>query len=564
MWIVLLFGLSLRNIERTTLSNRPLTFNAENAHKWMTKLAKDFPYRFTWSDSRKSAAKWLKSEFIKLGYTPKGMQFSEVIAGKRYTDLENIYAEKKGAKFPDQIIVFSAHYDVAETTKEGAMDDAAGIGIVLEMARLFTKIESERSLIFLLTDSEEFGAFWGAHNFVNQFDRVNQIIANINFDFVSPDKQVSIFTLCDGSKEGYTPLWLREMAMDSVRSLKTVAALDFINIMEHIERALLIPPADHGEFLASGIPAFNWFGQTDNLPYVMAHYHHTTNDIAEIIRVESIADFGKATERLTYSLNELPNVRSDFRNSSYWKVTADRYIDGPVVTIIHILFFIPFLMLTLLKISKARNLYTKVQRINVFWNEAKKMGILSASLISGYVIMRILPFLNIITRYENFPATQKSPVLYAPKFIAIVLVFVAIGVIYYILRKSFYEKSDELDLPEVRQAFHGILLSILIALAMLKNTYLATIMLLPTAYFWVGIKRRKKIDGRIINFLLILGGSLSMIALLLILTNIFHIGIVYWYLFLATTYGLFSAYAVVISLFVFALLIRQFSRFVLK
>ncbi len=562
--IILIFGLSLKNIERIPLSLKPLQFNSQNAHQWMTKLSKDFPYRFTYAEPRKKAAEWIKSEFKKMGYNPQGMQFSEVIGTQRYTDLENIYVEKLGTKNPEQIISFAAHYDIAETTVEGAMDDAAGVGVVMELARLFSKIETDKTLLFIITDSEELGAFWGAHNFVRQYPKAQQIISHLNFDFVSPEKQTKILTLCDGLKEGYTPLWLRELAVDSVRSLKTVEALDFINIMEHIERALLIPPADHGEFLAAGIPAFNYAGQTDDFAHVTSYYLHTPEDKAEYVLASSLDDFGKAAERVTYSIDEMNKLPENFRSSSYWKVTPDRYIDGWIVTIIHILLFIPFLFLTLYKVNKAFKQYTKQQRKTAFLNEIKKMMMLISSLLTGYVIMLVLPFLKIIPQYENFPATQKAPLLYQPKAIAFILVFAGISIVYYILRKVFYAPADDEDRSDIRQAVHGILLSIIITLALFKNTYLATLMLLPPAYFWMSLKKHKEKKRKFINFLLILMGTLSLIAMLLVMTSVFHIGIIYWYLFLGATYGLFSAYAVVIFLIAIALIIRQIRRYVFK
>ena len=78
----------------------------------MAKLSKGFPNRTTWSDSRKRAALWLKNELRGMGYSPQGMPFSETIAGKQYTDLENVYAEKRGTKHPDEIVVVAAHYDI--------------------------------------------------------------------------------------------------------------------------------------------------------------------------------------------------------------------------------------------------------------------------------------------------------------------------------------------------------------------------------------------------------------------------------------------------------------------
>lgn len=152
----------------------------------MTSLSKKFPHRVTWTEPRQKAALWLKDEFRALGYEPHGMNFSETIAGTTHQNLENIWAEKRGTRFPNEIIVVAAHYDITDTTVEGAADDASGVGVVLELARLYKNIQPQRTILFLLTDSEEFGAFWGARAFARQFDRVSQIVGVANFDFIAP------------------------------------------------------------------------------------------------------------------------------------------------------------------------------------------------------------------------------------------------------------------------------------------------------------------------------------------------------------------------------------------
>ena len=211
----LIFGLCLQKIEHLPLDGTATRFDSKQAFDFMATLSKKFPDRTTWSESRKRAAVWLKEQFSQMGYAPQGLQFSEVIAAHRYTGLENVYAIKRGTKHPDEIVAVAAHYDITDTTVEGAMDDASGVGVVLELARVFADAPTDRTLLFLVTDSEEFGAFWGAHSFAKDFADARKIVAVANFDFVAPEKQTKILTLCDGLKNGYTPLWLRELALDS-------------------------------------------------------------------------------------------------------------------------------------------------------------------------------------------------------------------------------------------------------------------------------------------------------------------------------------------------------------
>ncbi|MCM0607247.1 MAG: M28 family peptidase [Xanthomonadaceae bacterium] len=546
------------------MNHDPLQFQGYRALQDVKALALKFPNRVTWSESRQKAAEHLKGRFKELGYEPKGMLFSEIIGGKKISGLENIYAEKIGKKHPDQIIAVVAHYDAPEGSTEAAMDDASGVGVVLELARIFSKVETDRSMLFLLTDSEEYGAFWGAHTFVREYEKRNQIIAALNFDFVNLFEMEGILNLNDGLKEGYTPLWLREMALESIRSLKQVEARDFRNIMEHIQRAILIPPSDHGEFLAQGIPSFNWLGQNKDFAKLMREYHHTEKDKLEFLQPRSLDIYGKAAERLMRSINQMTSLPSDFRESNYWKIGTNLYIPGVAVFILHILAMIPFLTVAMLRIVEVFSRTDRKVVKNVILNELKNCAVLVGAMGFGYVILMLLPYLRIIDQYELYPATQKSYLLYHPNYIAIIGVFTAIGGALYILGKVFSTKHDALGHPEARQAVHGVLLAIVIFLAFCKNSYLATLMLMPPAYLWLAIRVRKQIQGRIINGLLIFSGAITLVAMSLVMSQVFHLGVFYWYVFLGAAYGLFSVYTIILVIIIIAIMFRLARGFVLR
>ena len=560
---VIVLGVGHKKIEPTPLNHVKPLFDGDRAFHSMVQLSKKFPDRVTWGPKRVEAGEWIKAELQSYGYHPKGLEFSEVIAGKQYTDLQNIYVEKMGTTHPNEIIVAMAHYDIVDTTKEGAMDDGSGVGVVLELARVFSQIPTDRTLVFLLTDSEEYGAFSGATAFAESYERADQIVAAENFDFVSPEKQTKILTLCDGLKTGYTPLWLREIALDSLRSLGAVKVMDMTGFLEFVERAMQIPPADHGPFLAAGIPAFTWVGQTENFPYVMAHYHHTPYDVAEAMHPESFTAFGQAAERVIRTIDSLPKIPADMRDSHYWKISRKYYMPGWTVTLLHLLAFIPFLTYSLSKFRRLLKGHSRKRIWEVIQTEGKIFGILLGSLLLGYVVLLMLPTLRIITQYETFPATQKSLLLYTPDFVAILMVIASVFGTHWIFKKTFFEPHDSDGHIEIRHALHAGLLAFIIFLAFLKNSYLALLLLLPPAYFWTALRARRKPEDRILNGLLLLGGAITLVAIAILLSTVFSVGVFYWYLFLAVSYGLISAYSVVLFFMALTVMIRLFRSFVL-
>jgi hypothetical protein len=75
----------------------------------------------------------------------------------------NVVATAHGAAGPDDVIVVGAHFDSMETP--GADDNATGTALVLEMARIFSGFELERTVVFVAFDREEQGRF-GSKAFV--------------------------------------------------------------------------------------------------------------------------------------------------------------------------------------------------------------------------------------------------------------------------------------------------------------------------------------------------------------------------------------------------------------
>src|SRR6185437_9520774 len=136
-----------------------------------------------------------------------------------------------------------------------------------------------------------------------------------------------------------------------------------------------------------------------------------------------------------------------------------------------------------------------------------------------YAVLLLLPVLRIITQYETFPATQKSPILYSPNFLAIGIVLAASAGAYWLFRKLFSEPEDNLEDASIRNAMHFALLALVILLAMVKNSYLAVLLLLPPAYLWSAVQARprgvKKQRSRSLNLVLILSGAVTLIALVI-------------------------------------------------
>ncbi len=101
-----------------------------------------------------AAANFLETAFSQAGYQVKRQEYQ--IDGKPYY---NIVAEKIGIKKPKEIVVIGGHYD-SVFGSPGANDNGTGAAATLELAKIFAKQESNRTIRFIEFTNEEPPFFW--------------------------------------------------------------------------------------------------------------------------------------------------------------------------------------------------------------------------------------------------------------------------------------------------------------------------------------------------------------------------------------------------------------------
>ena len=109
-----------------------------------------------------------------------------------YIDTHNIAGYLPGTTYPDEHIIYMAHWDhlgVDPSTGEiynGAQDNASGTAGVLSIAEEFAKGERpERSVVFLLVGAEERGLLGSAWYGDNPLMPLEQTVAGINMDVLN-------------------------------------------------------------------------------------------------------------------------------------------------------------------------------------------------------------------------------------------------------------------------------------------------------------------------------------------------------------------------------------------
>lgn len=120
-----------------------------------------------------AARDWIYGEFTRISkdcggcLTVEKQTFTQPKANRvpQPTEIANVVATLKGTTDPDRTYVISGHYDsmcnldATDTTCDapGANDDASGVAVVLELARVMSKRKFDATIVFMAVAGEEQG-----------------------------------------------------------------------------------------------------------------------------------------------------------------------------------------------------------------------------------------------------------------------------------------------------------------------------------------------------------------------------------------------------------------------
>jgi Zn-dependent M28 family amino/carboxypeptidase len=163
---------------------------------------------------------------------PLGLEASLAISNSlRTIDSRNVVARIAGSDpgLKDEYVVYTAHWDhlgigapvKGDRIYNGALDNASGVGTVIEIARAFTKIEPKprRSILFLMVTAEEQGLLGSQYYSLNPLYPLEKTVANINIDGVNQWGRTKDLTLV-GMGASNLDEYLRAAAAEQGRTLR--------------------------------------------------------------------------------------------------------------------------------------------------------------------------------------------------------------------------------------------------------------------------------------------------------------------------------------------------------
>ncbi|KAF2010371.1 putative zinc metalloprotease [Aaosphaeria arxii CBS 175.79] len=291
-----------------------------------------------------AARDWLESEFKKYAEDSDGRMtvtvpgYVQGVASRIPfpVKISNVLATIKGSTDPSRVYVITGHYDsrvtnVLDYTSDapGANDDASGVALVLELARILAKKQPKATIILGAVAGEEqslYGSTFLAQTLKNSSTNVeamlnNDIIGSSTGDRGQKDPfTIRVFAQGPPLNEptdvaarrlqigGENDSPARELARFSSEVAANEATGMNIAIIYRLDRFLR--GGDHSPFLQAGYAAVRYTEPNENF----AHQHQDLRvengtqygDLIEFVDFEYIARVSKVNLATLWSLSEAP------------------------------------------------------------------------------------------------------------------------------------------------------------------------------------------------------------------------------------------------------------------
>lgn len=234
--------------------------------------------RNSFSPTLDSARDWVLARFTESALETSIFPFTMPAIGScnptsAPIDLTNPIGLKRGETLPDEWIIVGAHYDSRNINRcdgtsapqPGANDNASGCAGVIELARVYQAVATERSILFMCFSGEEQG-LWGSRRYVEGLQgsgELSKVVHMLNMDMLGYD--------AGGPLDARVETTATHSGLLADYSAAAATYAPELNI---ITSSSVSAGSDHWYFLQAGVPAVvTW----ENGASVYPHYHRATD-----------------------------------------------------------------------------------------------------------------------------------------------------------------------------------------------------------------------------------------------------------------------------------------------
>ncbi len=273
------------------------TAGGTGAFRHVMELAGAIGPRKSGTDADHRAVDYIAREMEAAGLsvTRQEVAVAPYVEGERTVESWNVIGELPGGA--RDTIVLAAHHDTRSAAVPGANDDASGVAVLLEVARLAARRPHRMTYVFASFCAEEEGLL-GSREYVRTND-LSPVRAMIALELLGRGEIVI------GPVPRPPALWAQELLLRAARETgsRGVIARPLWTLAP---RFLDLPfSADHQSFLEGRVPAFLVLGTFPGWAY------HTTEDGVNGVRPEALDRAVRVVDRILQDLDAAPPFRVD-------------------------------------------------------------------------------------------------------------------------------------------------------------------------------------------------------------------------------------------------------------
>lgn len=350
-------------------------FSEKNAYEHIRILSEEIGYRVAGSENGTQASKYIET---KLNEYKLNVYIQEFEFETMFNETQS-WAEHKGEKrigrniigilkgTSKKRIIISSHYD--SINGPGANDDASGVGVMLELAKILEAEKHNKTIVFIAFDAEEHmqaGSKYYVAN-LNQED-VDNTLGVLNLDsvgrgdlltgFIWKWKPDSIFTGYSSPMDFVKPIYIENNV--STGTLEQLEAFMF-------DRYYAYEISDHSSFIDDKvyrktnkiIPAVSFTfikkGELEvTLPRTAASHIpdlHSKNDTADKIETPNLKEVGEVVISAINKLDALDTIKKEPETILVLKI--NNWVFGlPYWSVLFSLILVPLLISIFFYIKK--------------------------------------------------------------------------------------------------------------------------------------------------------------------------------------------------------------------
>ncbi len=280
-----------------------------NLKKTVNILAKEIGSRdYLDTASLNKAADYISKEFSSYGYDVSYQTYSV-----NSIEYKNIHIEIKGGKVSEEVIVIGAHYDTVTGTP-GADDNASGVAVLLELARLLADKKFDKTIQFVAFTLEEPPFFrtknMGSYKYAEKLKQAGRnvqgmiCLESIGYYLDNPKSQFFPFSFFK---------WIYPEKGDFLMFVSNLGSRGFMKYIqkgfkngtdlpyETISATSFVPGVDFSDHRSFWKHGFDAIMLTDTAFYRNPHYH-TAGDTPDTLDYERMAEVVAGLKRAVEGL----------------------------------------------------------------------------------------------------------------------------------------------------------------------------------------------------------------------------------------------------------------------